>query len=386
MSLRPASRRLPRLAVLSHSAVEPSQRRKWELVARDGWQVLLLVPSAWPEASRWIRGAPARRGRCETRVLGALFKGRTARWIPLGLGRELAAFAPDLVHAEEEYFGMSCWLAAREAGELGTPFSFFTWENIFRGYRPFQGRIIRRVLGAAAGAVAGNGEAGRILRRRGFRGPVAVIPQYGVDTALFRPRPRAACRRALGWPVSGRVAGFIGRLLPEKGVEILLRACTEAPGGMRAAVVGTGPHAESLRKLASVILPGRALFRGPVPHTRVPVVLGALDALVLPSLTTRGWKEQFGRILAEALACGRLALGSSSGEIPRVLGSRRLVFREGDARGLARLLASLVVRGRGRKLAVAARARAVRLFSDRAVAAATSRFLRGLLDRRVRTV
>jgi glycosyltransferase involved in cell wall biosynthesis len=101
------------------------------------------------------------------------------------------------------------------------------------------------------------------------------------------------------------------------------------------------------------------------------VVMGALDVLVLPSRTTPVWKEQFGRVLAEAAAAGRWALGSSSGEIPAVLGCRSLVFREGDDLALAARLRSVL----GRRPPVGLRRRALRRFTDGVVAAATRRFL-----------
>jgi len=56
---------------------------------------------------------------------------------------------------------------------------------------------------------------------------------------------------------------------------------------------------------------------------------------VLPSHTTANWKEQFGRVLIEAMACRVLAIGSDSGAIPEVIGDDRCVFSEGDVPALA---------------------------------------------------
>jgi len=365
-----------RLAVLSHSAVERSHQRKWELAAAAGWTVLLLVPRKWQEGSRWIRGESRRSGRLFVETVRGPGEGRVARWLPLGLGRRLAGFSPDLVYAEEEFYSLACRAAARAARKMDVPFAFFTWENISRKYRFLQERLIPRVLAGASGAVAGNAEAARVLRKRGLRGPVAVIPQYGVDREVFSPRRRAACRRALGWPAEGAIFGYVGRLLREKGVETLLSAVARAGGGARAAIVGAGPHEEALRRDAGALLPGRALFHSPVERSRVAVVMGALDALVLPSRTTGEWKEQFGRVLVEALACGRPAFGSDSGEILSVLGDRRFVFHEGDAAGLARKLRGV---RRYRSLVPALRRRALARFSEEAVARATTGFLRGLV-------
>jgi glycosyltransferase involved in cell wall biosynthesis len=92
----------------------------------------------------------------------------------------------------------------------------------------------------------------------------------------------------------------------------------------------------------------------------VPAELRRLDALALPSHTTRAWKEQFGRVLIEAMSCGVPVVGSSSGEIPNVIGDAGLIYPEGDVRALAatlgrlaeqpELYADLAGRGRARVL------------------------------------
>ena len=372
--------RLPRLAVISHSAVEESYRRKWELVARAGWEVLLLVPPAWPEAARMITARPYSRGRLTVGIVGGLWAGHVARWLPIGLYARMARFRPDIIHMEEEFFSLSCWSASRVARRLGVPFTFFTWENISRRYRHLQEHLVPRVLAASSGAVAGNRDAVGVLRRRGFRGPIPVIPQYGVDFSEFRPLSRAACRRRLHWPIAGKIAGYIGRFVPEKGIETLVRAVARLGPGIRLVLAGSGPIERELRDLAGKHLPGRAIFQRPLPRARMPGLMGALDVLVLPSRTTPEWKEQFGRVLAESMACGRPALGSDSGEIPSVLGDTRLVFHEGDAAGLARRLARLVSGGGGRALGARLRARAHARFSEESISLRIHLFLKGVVD------
>jgi glycosyltransferase involved in cell wall biosynthesis len=66
----------------------------------------------------------------------------------------------------------------------------------------------------------------------------------------------------------------------------------------------------------------------------MPEYLSCLDVLVLPSKTTPHWKEQFGRILTEAMACEVAVIGSRSGEIPQTIGDAGLTFREGDSQEL----------------------------------------------------
>jgi glycosyltransferase involved in cell wall biosynthesis len=79
-----------------------------------------------------------------------------------------------------------------------------------------------------------------------------------------------------------------------------------------------------------------------VRHEEVPAYLNAMDVVCVPSLTTRRWREQFGRVLIEAFACGVAVIGSDSGEVPHVIGDAGVVVGEADEAGwqasLGRLL------------------------------------------------
>src|SRR5260370_35099434 len=67
-----------------------------------------------------------------------------------------------------------------------------------------------------------------------------------------------------------------------------------------------------------------------------------MDVFVLASLTRPNWKEQFGRVLVEAMACGTTVIGSRSGEIPHVIGDAGLLFQEGNVQELASCVRQLL--------------------------------------------
>jgi glycosyltransferase involved in cell wall biosynthesis len=81
-----------------------------------------------------------------------------------------------------------------------------------------------------------------------------------------------------------------------------------------------------------------------VPHTEAPRYLAAFDMLVIPFETQSNWKEQFGRVIIEALVCGTPVVGSDSGEIPHLVEATGggLVFPEGEADSLAACLTELI--------------------------------------------
>ena len=116
----------------------------------------------------------------------------------------------------------------------------------------------------------------------------------------------------------------------------------------------------------------RVDFLGQRASTQMPDVYPTFDVLVLPSLTRPNWKEQFGRVLIEAMACGVPVIGSDSGEIPNVIGDAGLIFPEGDIDALRDSIASLLADpGRRARYAEAGRQRVLAEFTQAQIAAAT---------------
>jgi glycosyltransferase involved in cell wall biosynthesis len=108
-------------------------------------------------------------------------------------------------------------------------------------------------------------------------------------------------------------------------------------------LVGSGEELEALRKLASEGgIADRVTLGVRLPSAEMPDFYRSLDLLVLPSRTRPNWKEQFGRVLIEAMASGVPVLGSDSGEIPHVIGSAGVVFPEGDVGALRSQLQRLM--------------------------------------------
>jgi glycosyltransferase involved in cell wall biosynthesis len=86
----------------------------------------------------------------------------------------------------------------------------------------------------------------------------------------------------------------------------------------------------------------RICIKPSIPTSEVPREIEQWNAHILPSITRPNWIEQFGRTLAEAMACEVPVIGSSSGEIPHVIGDAGLIFKEGDARGLSECIRKLM--------------------------------------------
>jgi glycosyltransferase involved in cell wall biosynthesis len=239
----------------------------------------------------------------------------------------------DVVHAWEEPFIMAGWQIAR-AVRRPEVLVFSTFQNLPKRYPPPFSQMERYCLTKAAGWTAYGQTIAEALRDRpGYRDkPMRTIP-VGVDLDLFRPDPQsgAQVRAHVGWVESGPpVIGFVGRFVPEKGLQLLMRILDRLPrGSWRALFVGEGPMEASLRSWAASHSDAVRVEVG-VRHSQVPEHLNSMDLLIAPSQTTRRWREQFGRMLVEAMACGVPVIASDSGEIPNVVANAGIIVPEAD--------------------------------------------------------
>lgn len=369
-----------KVVMISKALVVGAYRRKLQELARQpDIELTAVVPSGWREGRQYL---PLEKGTTEGyRLIVApiIFNGQHHIHFYPTLGRVLKALRPDVLHVDEEPYNLATWHALRLGERLGARGLFFTWQNLYRRY-PWPFSHFERVsYRLSRYAIAGNQSAVAVLRRKGFPGPIAVIPQFGIDPQLFAPaeaRPEGEGRTC------GFVIGFAGRLVPEKGIEVLMRACAALPfQGWTLHLVGNGSGQPYFAALAQRLGIGdRVRFWGHLPSMHVPDFYRSLDVLVLPSLSRPNWIEQFGRVLVEAMACGVPVIGSDSGEIPHVIGDAGLIFSEGDVNALAGLLTDLARFPEQRAiLAEKGRARALARFTQTQVAADTARVYREVL-------
>jgi glycosyltransferase involved in cell wall biosynthesis len=363
-----------RVVMVSKALVVAAYQRKLEEIAsHPDVDLTAVIPSAW-DGQRYepdfVRGY-------RTLIQPIRFDGQFHLFYFPNLGRILKQLRPDVVHVDEEPYNLATVLATRQAVAVDARPVFFTWQNLPRLYPPpfrwFEQYVYRR----SRHAIAGNAEAVNVMRDKGYRGPASVIPQFGVDPDLFSPG--ATRQENAGRPFT---IGALNRLTPEKGVDVLLEAVAKLSGDWRLRFVGNGPLRDAIPGRARSLGVGdRVAVEPPVPSTAVPATLRRLDVLVLPSLTTPAWKEQFGRVLIEAMACEVPVVGSNSGEIPNVIGDAGLVTPEGDANALANALMKLMADpALARDLGRRGRARALEQFTHASVAERTVRVYRQVME------
>ncbi|MBV9690528.1 MAG: glycosyltransferase family 4 protein [Ktedonobacteraceae bacterium] len=348
-----------RVLMISKALVAGTAQRKLEELAKyEDVELTLVTPEYWrsDDGSKQVLERLYTRGYRLVVTPMALNGNFHLHYYPR-LSQVMREVRPEVVHIDEEPYNFATFQAMFLAQRWRAKALFFTWQNLNRRYPPPFRQIELYNYHHAASAIAGNRAAAEVLRNKGYQGTIRVIPQFGFDTDIYR---RSTPRVARG-PNDLFTIGFLGRLKEEKGLSLMVEALTYLPECCQATFIGNGPMKSVLEEQATKLgVRERVLFKPALPTYEVPNELTRLDALVLPSLTRPNWMEQFGRVLPEAMACETPVIGSSSGEIPYVIGDAGLVFKEGDAQELAtcvrRLLedaalyADLAKRGRQRVL------------------------------------
>jgi glycosyltransferase involved in cell wall biosynthesis len=371
-----------RLLLVDPTAGEPAERAKADALAALGFEVTVLSPATIREGARIVRSPPARQGAPYALINGRLVGKAPNRCVFTSGLSEALAREPDVVHVlSDESFALTLQvlLAARRRWPRALRVAH-SWQNIRCTWRrhgqpllalyAFDTALERLVFKLSDAIVARNEEATRVLRARGFAGPIAAIP-WGVDTSAVRTSRAGAAIPAL---LPRPHFGFVGRLVAEKGVADLIAALEHTRGS--AVIVGDGPERDRLERLARRRgAAERVHFAGAAPRALIGAWMRSFDALVLPSRETTGWKEQFGRVLVEAMAVGTPCVGSDSGAIPEVIGGAGAVYPPGDERALASALARVL--GEREQFSAAALA-ASEAFSWERFAERTATFLESL--------
>ncbi len=340
-----------KVLVVSHPCVTPINQQFYaEVEKQTGWELTIVVPSNWESEYGGKAIVPERWPEYSGKLL------TISTWmsgnIPLHLYRSgfmklLKEIDPDAIYVNHEPYGIAtAQVYLANALSIKKPIGFFTWQNILKQYPfPFQ-QLQRFVFGRSDFAFSGSQSAREILREKGYDGPCELLPG-AIDPAIYFPRAESACLKAsLKASESELLIGYMGRIVEEKGFRTLARALNSIKAlPWRLVVVGAGDYqSEFSDQMDGFGLSDRVNYLGYVPHPEAPTYLSAFDLLVIPSETRANWKEQFGRVIIESMACLTPVVGSNSGEIPNLIGATGggLVFEEGNADALAKQLSSLI--------------------------------------------
>lgn len=365
-----------RVLMLSKACIVGAYQRKLEEMAALAPEMTLVVavPPAWKDERGIVTLERAHTRGYRLEVLPMAFNGQFHLHFYPTLGRLIRDVRPDIVHIDEEPYNLATYHANWLARRTGAKTLWFSWQNLMRRYPPPFAWMERYNVRHVDYALTGSQTAADVWRAKSYHGPLAVIPQFGVDPDIFAPPPMPREDDAIH-------IAYAGRLVPEKGVDLLIDALTGLPGNWHATILGSGPEESRLRARGHERnLAERVTFRPLMPSTEMPAFYQTVDVLVTPSRTRPNWTEQFGRVLIEAMACGVTVVGSETGEIPHVIGDAGIVFTEDDRAALALALSRLIrTPDLRRELGQRGRARVLAHYTQAQIATATVNVYRELV-------
>jgi glycosyltransferase involved in cell wall biosynthesis len=363
--------------MVSKACLVGAYQTKLEAIAKfDDIELSVIVPPVWQDPAGPIPLERSHTNGYRLLVDPIRLNGQFHLHYYPTLKKRLQTLKPDILHMDEEPYNLATWLGVRQAKKAGVKSLFFSWQNICQKY-PFPFNWVeRQVLSAVDYALMGNQAAVEVWEEKGYQGHYQVIPQFGVRPDIYSPPPGRDEGRTFVIGSAGR------RLVPEKGIDLLLRAAANLPGIWRVQIAGEGPARPELEKLALELgIKERVHFDGVIASSQMPAYLRQLNVLVVPSRTLPNWKEQFGRILIEAMACGVPVIGSDSGEIPNVIGEAGLIFPEDDVPALTNhLLTLLKDESLRRRLEQAGRERILNHYTQEQIAAKTVEVYREMMQ------
>ena len=339
-----------RVLVVDKVAVLKNNRERYRrLHELANVKLTLLAPTRWFENCVMEEYQPDQGEPFET-ILGVpSWPGRELRSIYYnGALRAVRKSRPEVILLMEESFSLFA-LQIILLAKIFSPSAkviFYSFNITSYTHYPYRPAWFYRVLGDTVMKMAHvglcvSGRAERVLSESTFRGKIRIL-FFGINDRLFKGIPCHEARARLGLSPEEDIFLYAGRLLEQKGIQDLL----DAFAGLRAArpdrklrllIVGDGEYGDALhQKAASLDLDGSAEFRRAVPVEHMVAYMSAATAFVLPSRAE--WNEQFGRVNAEAMLVGTTIIGSTSGEIPGVIGDGGYIFEAGNADDLKRAM------------------------------------------------
>jgi glycosyltransferase involved in cell wall biosynthesis len=319
-----------------HSGRNPEHRARERALQAAGAEVTLVVPVSWRDSGDEAVLSDEAFPIVELPVIRAGDVNRHAYKERSRLARVIREVGPDILDLHEEPFSAAShqWLSAAPA-ELGVV--MYTAQNVDKRFPPPFSAYERLAYRRISALYPCSNQAASVARGKGFGGLIDVIP-LGYDPAVYSEGQQSADDDEV-------VLGLFGRLVREKGVQDAVRVLAHVTEvrPARLVVVGSGPEEGALRYLAAQLGVGDRVTILPwLPAAELAEVYRRTHIVLIPSVATATWVEQFGRVIVEGQASGAVVAGYASGAVAEVAGTPGVLSPVGDLDHLARNVINLV--------------------------------------------
>ena len=347
---------MKKMLVISHACFTAINRRVYHLFLQSGWQLEMVVPNKLIFPSGTKKADPEETGDPEIHYLD--LKGTNPRSYHFeGLPRLLNKIKPGIIILDNDPVSMLTTQVGRWAKKSQSWLFCITNDNLpldiksglkRRGLKNLPAILYKRLLlqrnkNLLDGIFAVNQDGQKIFSAEGFLN-VRHMP-LGFDPVFFHPDPEARIRLREKFKLNHKVVAYFGRLTREKGIHLLIEALKNLKSlDWQLMMDSFDSYASDYNKEISTLLSeagllSRVVFIKP-NHFEIAGYMSAADIVVVPSISVPNWKEQYGRVAAEAMACGKEVIASDSGALPELLGGHGYLFKEGNVQSLQELLAS----------------------------------------------
>ena len=339
-----------KILAIDHLSCDPANRRIYDFISnRHGVNLKVIAPSNWIENYKYYgnKNSDTLKIGYELIYLNNYFPGKPhLMFYTFKLYKIFKNFLPDIIYvnAEPENILMLQVILFAKIYSPKSKIIFVTWRNIkyeLLNY-PYKLQLIHRIVEKITYKFADacrsfNPTGKELLANAGFKKRIDVIP-WGIDTDLyfFKNTEKKDSELTLG---------YVGRFVKPKGLEMIALAIynLRKKYPVKGILVGDGPIKKDLLKTFDRLnISNHITIVNTVKGDEIVSWLHRMDIFLLPSYSTKKWKEQFGRVLVEAMSAGIPVVGSSSGEIPWVIGNSGLVFREGDQLDMEEKISELI--------------------------------------------
>lgn len=344
-----------KLLIIWHAGGVKSYWKRYEELAGKFDEVKVLVPKVWNEGGKEIISEDnILLNNCSMIPCKTIFNFHDAIYSfkNKNLAKVLKEYRPDIIHIHEEPWSLSTVQVIMFNKLLSINAKVIIDSaaiTIKKKFFPFS--LFEKLSYKSANLIfARNNEVKSIISSRGYKGPIYTLPN-GIDESKFKKFDLLTVNQMkdkIGLTRTEKVIGYIGRLVESKGIYDFIDSAenlinTYKVDNLKFVMIGNGEESDNVLKVIKAKkIEKRFLLIERVDSTEVALLMNCLDILVLPSKTKENWKEQFGRVLIEAMACEKVVIGSNSGAIPEVIDNKAFVFPEGDVNSLSSILINVL--------------------------------------------